>query len=60
MGHLRRALATLGVGLVVGVSAFAAAPTGLTTECRENPVGLDAPAPRLSWRLPDGPARQAA
>ena len=60
MGHLRRDLVTLGVGLVVGVSAFAAAPTGLTTECRENPVGLDAPAPRLSWRLPDGTARQTA
>ena len=52
-------LLALGAALRFGM-AFAAAPTGLTTECRENPVGLDAPSPRLSWRLPDGMARQAA
>ena len=41
-------------------TASAAAPTGLTTEYRENPDGIDTPAPRLSWRLPDGTARQTA
>ena len=41
-------------------SAAANAPTGLTTEYRKNPDGLDTPAPRLSWRLPSGTARQTA
>ncbi len=49
------------IGAVLSLgTAFAAAPTGLTTEYRENPDGIDAPSPRLSWRLPDGVARQTA
>lgn len=42
------------------VSGGGDVPTGLTTEYRENPVGLDTPCPRLSWRLPPGTARQTA
>ena len=32
-------------------SASARVPHGLTVEYRENPCGLDAPAPRLGWKL---------
>ena len=32
-------------------------PYGLTVERRVDPVGMDAPHPRLSWKLPDGGAR---
>ena len=39
-------------------SAAPLRPFGLTTEWRENPVGIDAPRPRLGWKLPSG--RQAA
>lgn len=35
-------------------------PWGLSTEYRENPVGIDVRAPRLSWKLPDGFKSQAA
>ena len=49
----------LGLAGLLG-AAFAAAPEGLTAEYRENPDGLDTPSPRLSWRLPDGTARQTA
>ena len=35
-------------------------PSGLTTEYRENPVGLDAPKPRLSWKLPADMKAQTA
>ena len=52
-------MALMGVALSLE-TAFAAAPTGLTTEYRANPDGIDAAAPRLSWRLPDGAARQTA
>ena len=62
-GRLRRlASRTLAAISLTGLcaAAFAGAPTGLTTEYRESPDGLDASAPRLSWRLPDGTARQTA
>ena len=36
------------------------APFGLETEYRANPVGLDAPRPRLAWRCPRGLVRQTA
>ena len=36
------------------------APFGLETEYRANPVGLDAPRPRLAWRCPPGLVRQTA
>ena len=32
-------------------SAAVRVPHGLTVEYRENPCGLDAPAPRLGWKL---------
>ena len=32
-------------------------PHSLTVERRVDPVGMDAPQPRLSWKLPDGAAR---
>ena len=35
-------------------------PHGLMTEYRENPVGIDVAAPRLSWMLGDGVLRQTA
>ena len=35
-------------------------PWGLTTEYRTDPVGIDTPKPRLSWKLPDGMKEQAA
>ena len=50
-GRLRRlASRTLAAISLTGLcaAAFAGAPTGLTTEYRENPDGLDASAPRLS------------
>lgn len=44
-----------------GLDRFARlAPTDLMTEFRENPIGLDTPSPRLSWRLPEGTVRQSA
>lgn len=47
------------LALVAAVQAAAPVrPFGLTTEWRENPVGIDAPRPRLGWKLPSG--RQAA
>ena len=38
----------------------APAPTHLTCEYRENPVGVEAERPRLSWWLPEGSKRQLA
>ena len=35
-------------------------PHGLTCEYRTNPVGIDVTSPRLSWKLPEGMARQSA
>ena len=55
----RTAVFALGLAGLLG-AAFAAAPEGLAEEYRENPDGLDTPSPRLSWRLPDGTARQTA
>ena len=46
------------LALVAAVQAAPVRPFGLTTEWRENPVGIDAPRPRLGWKLPSG--RQAA
>ena len=52
---------SIGAALIaLPLRAFSAAPTGLTVEYRTNPVGLDAPKPRLSWRLPEGSVRQVA
>ena len=54
---VRSAKVVLGLGLVLGASLIAqAANAGLTVnhlrcEYAENPVGLDAPQPRLSWVL---------
>ena len=42
------------------VSALAGRPHALTVEYRTDPVGIDAAAPRLSWKLPDGTVRQTA
>ncbi len=42
------------LALTCGFSAFAAelsAPFGLTAEYRDDPVGIDTQAPRLSWKL---------
>ena len=48
-------------GAAFAASAFAGnTPLGLTVEHLENPVGIDAAVPRLSWKLPDGFTRQAA
>lgn len=33
-------------------------PTGLTVERRIEPVGIDEPSPRLSWRTADSPGRR--
>ncbi len=38
----------------------AATPTHLTCEYRENPVGVEAEKPRLSWWLPEGSRTQKA
>lgn len=38
----------------------ASVPFGLTVEYRENPIGIDAYAPRLGWKLPEGFDRQSA
>ena len=32
-------------------TAFALSPVDLTCEYRHNPIGIDAPSPRLSWKL---------
>ncbi len=46
------ALAVLGTGLLLGSPAGAGvAVTGLRCEYRENPLGVDARSPRLSWQL---------
>jgi len=37
-----------------GCKPNAPAPTGLTVEYRENPVGLDAVKPRLGWKMNQG------
>ena len=37
-----------------------AAPNGLSTEYRTDPIGLDTPSPRLSWRLGADAAPQVA
>ena len=42
------------------VSALAGRPHALTVEYRADPVGIDAAAPRLSWKLPEGTVRQTA
>ncbi|OOQ61143.1 alpha-L-rhamnosidase [Mucilaginibacter pedocola] len=44
--------------LFLSVSAFAAQPVGLRCEYLVNPLGIDAPHPRLTWMLAD--ARQGA
>ena len=57
-------VAVVGLAIVTGhPSASAPSPTrsgirvvGLTTEYQEHPLGIDAPHPRLSWKL-DGPGR---
>ena len=50
--------------LSFSAAAFAAsgsfAPNSLTAEYRDNPVGIDTPRPRLSWKLPTGCVRQTA
>jgi alpha-L-rhamnosidase len=43
---MRRLLALF----TLGVSALMAAPTGLRCDYLENPLGIDSPAPSLSWR----------
>jgi len=41
--------------LVAGMAGAAETkPFALTTEYRENPVGIDAPSPRLGWKNPSG------
>ena len=47
--------------VAVAVSTLsAAAPVSLTAEYRVDPVGIDAPRPRLAWALADGTRAQAA
>ena len=41
-------------------TAAGSVPYGLSVEYRKNPVGIDSPAPRLSWKLPDAVGRQTA
>ena len=48
------------VGVALGVHADLRVPGSLTTEYRVDPVGIDAPRPRLSWTLPEGMRAQAA
>ena len=59
---MNRRAASFGCAAVLAAFAAGAtslpAPMGLTAEYRKNPDGIDTPRPRLSWRLPDGMARQ--
>ena len=46
------------LGTVLAASVVAAdVPHGLTVEYRTDPVGMDAARPRLSWKVPDGGAK---
>ncbi len=47
----------LGTFLAATAAMAADVPHGLTVEYRTDPVGMDAARPRLSWKLPDGGAR---
>jgi alpha-L-rhamnosidase len=46
------------IALGASTSSQGSTPYGLTTEYRENPVGIDAAVPRLSWKLGEKAHRQ--
>ena len=47
----------LGTFLAAASAMAADVPHGLTVEYRTDPVGMDTARPRLSWKVPDGGAR---
>ena len=57
---LHTTLAVFAVVCAVTLKCVAAIPTHLTCEYRENPVGVEAENPRLSWWLPEGSRTQKA
>ncbi len=64
MKRIQRNVLAAAVTTAMCVSAFTAVdggrPYALTVEYRTDPVGIDARAPRLSWKLPEGFVRQTA
>ena len=56
----RSKLAAMLCVAVVAMQCVAAVPTRLSCEYCENPVGVEASKPRLSWWLPEGAKEQTA